>query len=129
MAIQNTMGIRDFKFFKYEITLGSEVPMPKPPIDFYPQQQFTVQQYLYTLCKENVGALGKKDGKWAFGEGCDPLVKIHSRTDIIQIFDYSEKLGIIIPDPEAGGDAGNPESFIPYKLSESYWSKFDKFKS
>ncbi len=117
-----------YKHFRYEIALGAEIPMPKPPIDFYPHDQFTVQQYLHTLCKVNVGSLGKIAGKWAFGKDCPAGVKLGSRSDIAQVFDFAEKKGILVEAPaEAQSIEGLPEGFTVYQLSPDYWDKFDKF--
>ncbi|MCK5126961.1 MAG: hypothetical protein KAR42_11960 [candidate division Zixibacteria bacterium] len=102
--------------------------MPKPPIDFYPHDQFTVQQYLHTICKVNVGALGKIDGKWTFGKDCSPAVRLSSRSDISQVFDFAEKKGILVEAPqEAQSLEGLPEGFVVYQLSQEYWDKLDKF--
>ena len=124
-----SMDTATFKHFKYEIALGAAVPMPKPAIDFFPHCQYSVQQFLFTLCKENIGALGKKDGKWAFGEKFEPKVQVTKRHDIVQILDFAEQLKIIEPEQGSGAESGASGSFIPYKLSEAYWDKFDKFTS
>ncbi|MEZ5360001.1 MAG: hypothetical protein R3F48_14390 [Candidatus Zixiibacteriota bacterium] len=117
-----------YKHFRYEIALGAEIPMPKPPIDYFPHDQFTVQQYLHTLCKVNVGSLGKVDGKWALGKDCPSHVRLSTRPDIIQVFDFAEKKGILIPAPEEGQKIeGLPEGFVVYQLSKEYWDKFDGF--
>lgn len=118
------MSDETLQHFKYEIALGSAIPMPKPKIDYYPNDQYTVQQYLHTLCKVNVGALGKVKNKWRFGEDAPPSAKLGSRPDIREFFDFAEKLGII--EPAEGGDPSS-EEFTPYKLTEAYWDRFDKF--
>jgi hypothetical protein len=117
-----------FKYFKYEIVLDNPIPMPKPEIDFYAHHQYSVQQYLHTLCKVHIGALGKKDGKWEFGEGPEPTVPLGPRPDITQIFDYAADLGIIVP-AEGIENADQPGTFVPYQLSKAYWTKFDKYAS
>jgi len=114
-----------YKHFKYEIALGEPFPMPKPPINYYPNMQYSVQQFLHTLCKKHVGSLGKRGGKWEFGEDAPKDARLGNRPDIIQIFDYAEKMGVIVPD--SGADTASPESFIPYKLADAYQTKFDKF--
>jgi len=120
------MADTSLKYFKYEIALDNAIPMPKPEIDFFPHDQYTVQQYLYTLCKANIGALGKRDGKWEFGEAPFPKVSLSSRSDIVQIFKFAEELGIIVP-AEGVENADQPGTFIPYQLSKAYWTKFDKY--
>ena len=117
------MAEETFKHFRYEIALGAPIPIPKPKIDYYSGQQYSLQQFLHTLCKENIGSLGKREGKWSFGEDAPKRAALHSRADITQLFDFAEQMGIIEPDSSAAGD------FIPYKLSEKYWEKFDKFSS
>ena len=116
----------DFKYFKYEMVLGNPIPMPKPEIEYFPRKQYSVQQYLHTLCKVHIGALGKVDGKWEFGEGPAPKVPLGPRQDVVQIFNYAEDLGIIVP-AEGVENADQPGTFIPYQLSKSHWSRFDKF--
>lgn len=116
------MAEETFKHFKYEIALGAAFPMPKPKINYYSGKQYSFQQFLYTLCKENPGALGKREGKWSFGEDAPKEASLNSRPDITQLFDYAEQLKIIEPMPEQNG-------FIPYKLAESYHTKFEKFDS
>jgi len=122
------MDAETFKHFKYEMALGAAIPMPEPKIDYFPHSQFSVQQFLHTLCKANVGALGKRAGVWSFGEGAPEGVRLSSRLDIVQILDFAEKLGIIEA-VSAGGDSGDQQSdvFTAYKLTEKYWEKFDKF--
>jgi hypothetical protein len=124
------MNIEAFKCFKYEIALGIAIEMPKPPIDYYPNKQFTIQQFLYTLCKEHIGSLGKKDGKWEFGEDASDRARLSSRSDITEIFDYAQKLGFIeeIPADQEPKERGEGV-FVPYQLSKSSWEKFDKFAS
>lgn len=129
------MVTETYRHFKYEIALGAEIPMPKPPIDYYEKEQFSVQQYLHTLCKVHVGSLGKIEGKWAFGPDAPKSAKLGSRPDITQIFDYAEKMGIIEAAPgenlppaegeEAPSEGAGP--FTPYKLSQGYWTAFDRF--
>ena len=101
--------------------------MPKPPIDFYPNEQYSVQQYLRMICKVKVGSLGKRDGRWEFGGEVPEGVKLSSRPDIMQIFDFAAELKIIEPKPAEGSDPNQPGVFIPYQLSQSYWDRFDKF--
>jgi len=120
------MAIETIQHFRYEIALGSPIPFPEPKLDYYPHDQFCVQQFLRALCKEKVGSLGKQGGKWAFGPDAPASVKLSSRPDIRQVFDFAEQLGIIVPDSASGDGA---EGFVPYKLAESYWEKFDKFRS
>lgn len=119
------MNVETFKYFKYEIALNQPIPMPKPPIDYYVNDQYTVQQFLRILCKVHVGSLGKKDNKWCFGEDAPHDAKLGSRPDITQMFDFAEKLGIIVQS-QAEGESGEG-AFIPYKLSDAYWDKFDKY--
>ncbi len=122
------MDVETFKHFKYEMALGAAIPMPEPKIDYYPHSQFSVQQFLHTLCKENVGSLGKRGGKWEFGEDAAG-VRLSPRTDITQLLDYAEELGIIGPSSPDGAPADQgPDVFIPYQLSKAYWDKFDKFQ-
>lgn len=119
------MADATFKYFKYEIVLDNPIPMPKPEIEFYPHHQYSVQQYLYTLCKLHPGSLGKRDGKWEFGEGPYEKVPLGPRPDVTQIFDYAQELGIIVPAEGAATD--QPGTFIPYQLSKAYWTRFDKY--
>lgn len=121
------MAEETYKHFKYEIALGEPFPMPKPPVNYYQNEQYSVQQFLRALCKLNVGSLGKRGGKWAFGEDAPLDAKLSSRPDITQIFDFAEKMGII--EPESEQSAAGEETFVPYKLSQAYWEKFDKFAS
>ena len=117
------MDITDYKYFKYELALGTALPMPSPKLDVFPESQYSVQQFLHAVCKENEGSLGKKEGKWCFGDEVQPKVNLSPRTDITQILDFSEQLGVIEPGtPTEGG-------FTPYKLSQKYWDKFDKYAS
>ncbi|MBU1319549.1 MAG: hypothetical protein KKG33_01730 [candidate division Zixibacteria bacterium] len=118
------MSIEAYRHFKYEMALGADVPMPEPKIDFYPHNQFTLQQYLHILCKVHVGSLGKLNGKWKFGEDAPPNVRLSSRPDIVQLFDFAEKMGIIEAKPSEGGESTD---FQPYQLSKQYWDKFDKY--
>lgn len=120
------MDTEYFKYFKYEIALNQPVPMPKPKMDWYPHSQFSVQQFLFMVCKENIGALGKKDGKWVPGEEEYKDIKLGSRQDVTDIFDATEKLGIIVPKPDAQQGEG---VFVPYQLSETYWDKFNEHAS
>ena len=123
------MDLETFKHFKYEIALGAAVPMPEPRIDYYPHSQFSVQQFLHTVCKAHIGSLGKRDGQWVFGEDAPAGARLSSRPDITQLLDYAENMGIIEPKP-ADGTSGSPEpgAFVAYQLSRSYWEKFDKFQ-
>ncbi len=114
------MSDETYKHFRYEIALGAVIPVPKPKVNYYSGQQYSLQQFLFTLCKENIGSLGKRNGKWTFGEDAPKDAALHSRSDLTQLFDFAEKMGII----EA--DAPNND-FTPYKLSQTYWGKFDKF--
>lgn len=117
-----------YQSFKYEIVLGEPLEMPKPPIDYYKSKQYTVQQFLHSLCKEHIGSLGKKDGRWVFGPDAPSTAKLGPRSDITQLFDYSEKMGIIKPAaPEDVSDELKAEGVTAYKLSQSYMTKFDKF--
>ncbi len=114
-----------YKYFKYEIALGQAVPMPKPPINYFPNKQYSVQQFLHALCKEHVGSLGKRGGIWEFGEDAPKDAKLSSRSDVTQIFDFAEKMGIIEPESDAASATG--DVFVPYRLSQAYQEKFDKF--
>jgi len=116
------MSIEEYRHFKYEMALGSDIPMPEPKIGYYPHDQFTLQQYLLTLCKQHIGSLGKSNGKWRFGDDAPPNVRLSSRPDIVQLFDFAEKLGIIVP-----AEGGESADFQPYQLSKAYWEKFDKY--
>ena len=121
------MYVETFKHFKYEIALGKAIPMPKPTIDYYPNYQYSVQLFLHALCKTHVGSLGKIEGKWSFGENAPKEVRLSARFDIIQIFDYAEKMGIIEPKPSDSGLDREEAAFIPYQLSKAYWDRFDKY--
>jgi hypothetical protein len=115
-------------YFKYEFALGRGIPMPKPKLDVFPHSQHTVQQFLHEVCKENVGALGKRNGEWEFGGEAGEEVHLRTRPEIIQILDVAEELGII--EPKSGEASQEGEGgFIPYQLSEMYWNKFDEFAS
>ncbi len=116
------MSIETYSHFRYEIALGAPIPMPQPPIDYFDKQQYSLQQYLHALCKDNVGALGKKEGEWSFGPDAPETVQMYKYTEFIELLNYAERMGLIVP-AEAQGD------FTPYKLSETYWEKFDKFAS
>jgi len=119
-----------FKSFKYELALGAAIEMPKPKMDFFPNEQYSVQQYLYTLCKVNIGSLGKRGSKWAFAGPDAEKVKLSTRPDVTEIFDYAEQLKIIIPKPDQTPSAEEgQEPFVVYQLSEPYWERFDKFAS
>jgi len=113
------------KLFRYELALGKEVPVPKPQVDYHSNSQYCIQQFLHALCKEHVGSLGKRNGKWEFGPDAPASVKLSSRPDIKEQFDFAEELGIIVP--AEGGE--NAEGFTPYQLSKASWEKFDKFAS
>lgn len=117
----------EFKFFKYELALGTPIPMPKPKIDAFPNDQNTVQQFFHAAFKVHAGALGKKDGKWAFSEGVGPDVKLSTRPDITQLFDFAVELGVI--EPAQPGQSSADGAFTPFQLSKAYWDKFDKFAS
>ena len=116
------------KYFKYEIALDSAISMPKPKIDIYANDQDNVQQFLHALCKTHIGSLGKNEGSWEFGGELAHKVRLSSRPDIVDIFDIVEELGII---EKASADnitvKDEREAFIPYQLSQGYWTKFDKF--
>jgi hypothetical protein len=127
-----------YKYFKYEIALGNAIPMPEPKVDFFPHDQYSVQQFLRTLCKTHIGALGKKERVWAFGAAFAPKMKLSSRPDIQQLFDFAEEMGIIEPvppgelPPPAEGASAPVEAeagFVAYRLTKIYWSKFDRFAS
>jgi hypothetical protein len=123
------MEVETFKHFKYEIALGASIPMPEPKIDYYPQSQFSVQQFLHTLCKEHIGSLGKRKGQWEFGEDAPSSARLSARSDITQLFDYAEELGII--EPKTDGDTPADQEtdvFVTYQLSKRYWDKFEKFR-
>ena len=116
------------KYFKYEIALDSAIPMPKPKIDIYTNDQDNVQQFLHALCKTHIGSLGKNEGSWEFGGELAHKVRMSSRPDIVDIFDIVEELGII---EKASAEnitvKDERETFVPYQLSKAYWTKFDKF--
>jgi hypothetical protein len=119
-----------FKSFKYELALGAAIEMPKPKLDFFPNEQYSVQQYLHTLCKANIGSLGKKGAKWAFAGPDSEKVKLSTRPDVTEIFDYAEQLKIIVPKPDQSPSAEEGEEpLVVYQLSEAYWDRFDKFAS
>ena len=126
--ITGSMSIETFKHFKYEIALGAPLPMPKPVINFYPHNQYSVQQYLHTLCKEHIGSLGKRNGRWEFGPEVPEDVRLGARPDIIEVFDFAERMGIIEP-KSSGQPTAIPDdnAFIVYQLSKAYWKSFDKF--
>ncbi len=119
------MYTETYKHFKYEIALDQAIPMPKPALDYFTNYQYSVQQYLYALCKMHVGSLGKKEGKWSFGEDAPPTVKLASRPEIVQIFEFAEKMGVI--EPASSESPAGEGQFIPYKLTQAYWDKFDKY--
>jgi hypothetical protein len=122
------MDVETFKHFKYEIALGAAIPMPEPKIDYYSHCQFSVQQFLHTLCKEHIGSLGKRKGEWQFGEDAPASARLSSRSDITQLLDYAEELGVIEPKPPEGTEADqSADIFVPYQLSKAYWDKFEKF--
>ncbi len=118
------MSQETLKHFRYEIALGVAIPMPKPVINYYPHNQYSVQQYLHTLCKEHAGSLGKRDGKWAFGEDASSDVKLFNYPEVLQIFDFAEQMGVI--DPQSPGEPAEG-AFVTYKLSEKYQERFNKF--
>ncbi len=119
-----------FKSFKYELALGAVIEMPKPKLDFFPNEQYSVQQYLHTLCKVNIGSLGKRGSKWAFAGPDSEKVKLGTRIDVTVMFDFAEQLKIIVPKPDQAPQADEGEEpFVVYQLSEPYWDRFDKFAS
>ena len=74
--------------------------------------------------------LGKREGKWGFGGEYKDKVKLHTRSDITEILDFVEELGIIEPAPGEGGEiVQGEEGFTPYKLTDKYVEKFAKFAS
>ena len=117
----------EFKFFKYELALGTPIPMPKPKIDAFPNDQNTVQQFLHAAFKAHAGSLGKKDGKWAFSEDSGADVKLSTRPDITQLFDFAVELGVI--EPMGSAESSGDSAFTPFQLSKAYWDRFDKFAS
>ena len=121
------MADETLKHFRYEIALGAAIPMPKPPLDYYPQAQYSVQQFLLMLCKEQIGALGKKGKTWSFGPEAPDSVRLSSRPDIMELLDYAEEIRIIEPKPGAEAGSGDEGAFVPYQLSQAYWDKFGKF--
>lgn len=121
IAEYKDMDSETYNHFRYEIALGADIPMPKPKLDVFPQSQFSLQQFLLTVCKQQIGALGKREGRWSFG-GDAAYVKLSSRTDITQLLDFAEKLGIVEP-----ADPGDDPDYIPFKLSKAYWTRFDKY--
>ncbi len=124
------MDAETIKYLKYEIALGSVIPMPPPPIDYYTSKQFSFQQFIFTLCKAHIGSLGKKDGVWSFGPDAPERAKLGSRSDITELFDFAAELGLIeeIPPDQEPKERGEGV-FVPYQLSKAYWDKFDKFAS
>jgi hypothetical protein len=123
------MDTETFKHFKYEIALGAAIPMPEPKIDYHPHSQFSVQQFLHTVCKQHIGSLGKRGTEWEFGEDAPAGVRLGSRPDIVQLLDYAEELGIIEPQhSDAVSNGTETGVFVPYQLSKAYWDKFDKFQ-
>jgi hypothetical protein len=123
------MDITDYKYFKYEMALGTALPMPAPKLDTFPESQYSVQQFLHMVCKEHVGALGKREGKWCFGDEVEPKVNLGSRSDITLILDFAEQLGVIVRKPSDDGGPSGEGGFTPYQLSQAYWERFDKFAS
>ena len=123
------MAEMSFKYFKYEMALGNAIPMPEPKIDFFPNRQYSFQQYLHTLCKENEGALGKQGGKWAFGPKYEPTVKLSTRADFTELLDFAEQLGVLEAAASEETQTVGEEPFVPYRLSEAYRNRFDKFAS
>jgi len=122
------METETFQHFRYEVVLGEPVELPKPKINYYQHNQYSVQQYLHTLAKLHVGSLGKRESKWVFGPDAPPDARLTSRPDITQLFDYAERMGILEPAAPADVTVENlPGDFTPYKLSVTYWEKFDKF--
>ena len=129
LPILNCMDTKTLKYLKYEIALNSPIPMPQPEIDYFKGKQHSVQQFLYMLCKKNVGSLGKKDGRWEFGDEAHGKGKASSRPDITEFFDAFVELGIIVPKPPDGTAADADGVFIPYELTESYAERFAKLAS
>ena len=123
------MAKETFRYFKYEIALGSPIPVPKPKLDVYPDYQNSVQQFLHRTCKQKVGTLGKRDGKWDFGGELFGKARLSSRRDITELLDYAVELGILEPAPaeSSASDTGGGE-FVAYQLSKAYWDRFDKFQ-
>lgn len=121
------MSSEALRHFRYEIALGASIPMPKPAYDYFPNSQYSFQQFLHALCKENVGALGKKEGRWSFGPDAPDSVRLASKPEVTELLDMSAELEIIVPASPEGGEGGS--DFVPYKLSEKYQTKFDKFAS
>jgi len=119
------MDTKGLKFFKYEIALGSAMPMPKPALDLFQYEQNSVQQFLYTVGKKQVGALFKKDRKWHLKEEGKDEYLLSKRPDICEMLDYAAELGILIPTETSD----SPETPITFKLSDRYWSKFDQYAS
>ena len=96
------MDNKGLKFFKYEIALGSAMPMPKPALDLFQYEQNSVQQFLYTVGKKHVGALTKKGGKWHLKEEGKEEFLLTKRPDICEILDYAAELGILTAQGEGG---------------------------
>lgn len=117
------MDTKGLKFFKYEIALGSAMPMPKPALDLFPYEQNSVQQFLYTVGKKQVGALFMKERKWHLKEEGKDEFLLSKRPDISEILDYATELGILV----AAETTDSPETPVTYKLSERYWDKFNKY--
>lgn len=118
------------KYFEYELTLGAEIPMPKPKINFLTGYQYSVQQFLFGLCKEHIGSLGKVEGKWEIRGDNREVIRLGPRPELVQIFDWTEELHIIEVVPEEAIPAEAKEAgFTPYRLTKDYWARFDKFAS
>jgi hypothetical protein len=117
------MAIETYRHFRYEIALGAAIPMPKPGFDYYPHDQYSLQRYLHTLCKKHVGSLGKREGKWSFGDDAPEGVRLSTNMEFMELLDFAEKMGIIVPSESEGGGG----DFTPYKLSDTYWERFEKF--
>jgi hypothetical protein len=117
------MDTKGLKFFKYEIALGSAMPMPKPALDLFPYEQNSVQQFLYTVGKKQIGALYKQDGKWHLREEGKDSYLLTKRPDICEILDYAAELSIIV----ASDSPEPPGTPVSFKLSERYWTKFDQY--
>ncbi len=124
------MATMTLKYFEYELTLGAEIPMPKPKVNFLTGHQYSVQQYLLALCKEHVGSLGKVEGKWEIRGDERAAIRLGPRPDLVQIFSWTEDLKIIEPVPdEEVPDEVKEVGFTPYRLTKGYWTSFDKFAS
>ncbi len=116
-----------YQHFRYEIALGAVIPMPRPKLEYFPMKQYSFQQFLHTICKTQLGSLGKKGDRWELGPDAPPEAALNSRPDITVLLDYSEKIGILIPSLNGQTFIKEDDIYTVYQLSPSYWERFDKF--